>query len=144
MKHLVLKCRKYFIVGLILLFAANSCDKIQDSQVPDVPFSFAIDLNIYNDLLIPGNSRYFPGIAYGGVIVTCEMEGAYYAYDATCTYEISQSCRIKNEGVLGTCECCDSQFILTGGAYPAKGPAAAPLKQYQVSFLNSYTLRVYN
>lgn len=144
MKHLVLKCRKYFIVALILLLAANSCDKIQDSQVPDVPVWLQIDLNIFNDLLIPGNSRYFPNRGYGGIIVTCELEGAYYAYDATCTYEISQSCRIKNEGVLGTCECCDSQFILTGGAYPAKGPAAAPLKQYQVSFLNSYTLRVYN
>ena len=67
-----------------------------------------------------------------------------YAYDATCTYEISQTCKVKNEGVLGTCSCCGSEFFLTGGAYPASGPAAAPLRQYNVSQVNSFTLRVYN
>ncbi len=144
MKQLVLKCIKYFLFIAILFLSANSCDKIQDSQVPDVPVSFTIDLNIFNDLLIPGNSRLFPNVGFGGIIVTYEPEGNYSAYDATCTYEISQNCRIKNEGILGTCECCDSQFILTGGAYPAKGPAAAPLKNYRVSSINGFTLRIYN
>jgi nitrite reductase/ring-hydroxylating ferredoxin subunit len=122
----------------------NSCDKIQDSQVPSVPFSFTIDLIIANDLTIPGNSLYFPGGGYGGVIVYCADLDEYYAYDATCTKEVTQTCKVKNTGVLGECSCCGSQFLLTAGAYPAKGPAAAPLRNYNVSKVNSFTLRVYN
>ena len=72
------------------------------------------------------------------------MPDVYYAYDATCTYEISQSCKVVNTGVVGECGCCESKFLFTGGAFPAGGPAAAPLRQYQVSKLNSFTLRVYN
>ena len=144
MKQLVLKCGKYFIFSLFLILMSVSCDKIQDSQVPNVPFSFTINLNIANELNIPGNSLFFPGIGYGGVIVYCELPGTYYAYDATCTYEISQTCKIQNEGVLGTCSCCGSEFILIGGAFPSSGPAAGPLKQYNVSQVNSFTLRVYN
>ncbi|PIF06340.1 MAG: hypothetical protein CSA36_02305 [Draconibacterium sp.] len=124
--------------------AVNSCKKIQDSQVPDVPFSFTIDLNILNELTVPGNSVYFPGIGFGGVIVYCEMPDSYYAFDATCTYEINQNCIIENEGVLGTCSCCGSQFMLIGGGSPAKGPAPAPLRQYYITQVNSFTLRVYN
>lgn len=143
MRELVLKNLKYFIFYLIIAVTV-SCDEVQDSQVPNVPFSFTINLNIANDLTIPGNSMFFPGMGYGGVIVYCELPETYYAFDATCTYEISQTCKIENEGVLGTCSCCESQFILIGGAFPSSGPAAAPLRQYNVSKLNNFTLRIYN
>jgi len=141
---LVLKLRKYFAFSLLLLLLSSSCDKVQDSQVPNVPFSFTINLDVVNQLRIPGNSMFFPGAGYGGVIVYCELENSYYAYDATCTHEISQTCKVKNEGVLGTCSCCKSEFILIGGAFPSSGPAAAPLRQYNVSIVNSSLLRVYN
>ena len=142
MTELVLKRVKNFIVFVVISLSV-SCDKIQDSQVPNIPFSFTINLNIANDLTIPGNSMVFPG-GYGGVIVYCQLPDSYYAYDATCTYELSQSCKIENEGVLGTCSCCGSQFVLIGGAFPSNGPAAAPLRQYKVSRINNFTLRVYN
>ena len=144
MRQLVLKCGKYFVFSLFLILMSVSCDEIQDSQVPNVPFSFTVNLNIANELTIPGNSVFFPMVGYGGVIVYCELEDSYYAYDATCTYEVNQTCKVENEGVLGTCTCCGSEFFLIGGAYPASGPAAAPLKLYNVSKVNSYTLRVYN
>lgn len=140
--QLVLKSGRFLFFFFILF--SNSCDKIQDSQVPDVPFSFTINLTIANELTIPGNSMYFPGAGYGGVIVYCEMTDIYYAFDATCTHEIRQTCKVVNSGVLGECSCCKSKFLFTGGAYPASGPAAAPLRQYQVSKVNSFTLRVYN
>ena len=139
-----LKRAKYLIFFLAIFFIFNGCEKINDSQVPDVSFTFNIDLNILNDLTIPGNSRYFPHVGFGGVIVSCESPGVYYAYDATCTYELSQTCKIKNEGLLGTCSCCGSKFVLLYEAYPSSGPAAAPLKRYQISQVNSFTIRVYN
>lgn len=144
MMQLFLKSRSFFAFSLLLLLITISCDKTQDSQVPNVHFSFTVNLDIANELRIPGNSMYFPGVGYGGVIVYCELEDSYYAYDATCTYEVNQSCKIKNEGVLGTCSCCGSEFILLGGAFPTSGPAAAPLRQYHVSIVSSSVLRVYN
>jgi len=127
-----------------LQFFALSCQKDQNTVIPFVPVSFTINLTIVNDLTIPGNSVFFPGIGYGGVVVYCEVPGSYYAFDATCTNEVSNTCLVKNEGVLGTCSCCGSQFVFLSGAYPSKGPAEMPLKQYNVSQLNSTTLRVYN
>ena len=142
--RLVLKKGKFLFFLFIMVLAVYSCDKIQDSQVPNIPFSFTINLTIANELTIPGNSLYFPGGGFGGVIVYCADIDEYYAYDATCTYEISQTCKVANSGVVGECSCCESKYLFSGGAYPAKGPAAAPLRQYNVSKVNSFTLRIYN
>jgi Rieske Fe-S protein len=144
MMQLGQKSAKYLIISIVFITTFSSCDDINDSQIPDVPFSFNINLIISNELTVAGNSLYFPRIGYGGVIVVCNSTDDYYAYDAACTHEISQTCKVKNEGFVGTCECCDSQFLLIYEAYPSTGPAVAPLRQYQISKLNSTTLRVYN
>jgi nitrite reductase/ring-hydroxylating ferredoxin subunit len=127
-----------------MLLSALSCDQMQESEVPSVPFSFNINLIIDNDLTIPGNSKYYNYGGYGGVIVYCETSDTYYAYDATCTHELTTTCKVINTGVLGECKCCKSKFILQGGGYPAEGLAEAPLRQYNVSRINSSTLRIYN
>ena len=144
MQQSFLKYGKYFIFSLFLTLVNSSCDKLNNSPVPDVYVSFTVNLNIANALTIPGNSVLFPGFGFGGVIVYCELPGSYYAFDAACTYEASKSCIVKNEGVLADCPCCGSQFVLISGAYPTEGPAALPLKQYNVSIVNDFTLRVYN
>lgn len=143
MTQLILKRGKYLLFFIALMVFSFSCDTI-DSQVPDVPFSFTINLNNFNALQIPGNSVLFEGIGFGGVIVTCETFESYFAYDATCTHEISQNCKLEIDGVLGICPCCESKYVLYYAAYPSSGPAIAPLKQYQISFVNNFTLRVYN
>jgi len=133
-----------FLFLLFILFPAPSCDQMQESEVPSIPFSFNVYLNIDNQLTIPGNSKYYPYGGYGGVIVYCETSEIYYAYDATCTHEVNLTCKVINSGVLGECKCCKSKFILQGGGYPAEGLAEAPLRQYQVVRINSSMLRVYN
>ena len=133
-----------FLFFLFMLLSAPSCDQLQESEVPSVPFSFNINLVIDNELSIPGNSKYYPFGGYGGVIVYCETSDTYYAFDATCTHELSTTCKVVNTGVLGECKCCKSKFILQGGGYPAEGLAEAPLRQYHVSRINNSTLRVYN
>ncbi len=144
MRHLVLKYKKYFIFFLFLTPIFPSCDRINESPIPDVYVSLTVNLNIVNELNVPGNSVFFPGYGYGGVIVYCELPGSWFAFDAACTYNASRSCIVKNDGVLADCPCCGSQFVLIGGAYPTKSPATLPLKQYNVSVANSFTLRIYN
>lgn len=129
----------FFIALTFLMY--SSCDEI-DSEIPDVWVGLNLDLGLYNELTVPGNSAYFPNQGFGGVIVYCEIEGSYYAFDAACTNEINPSCRVINDGAVGKCSCCESEYIFIGGTV-LKGPAAAPLKQYNTS-LSGNILRVYN
>lgn len=142
MSHTGFKIYKSFI--LCILFFLVSCDKLNESPVPYVPVNFIINLNIVNELNVPGNSVYFPNYGYGGVIIYCEFPGSYYAFDATCTYEVKPDCRVVNEGVIAECPCCGSKFILIDNGYPGEGKATIPLKQYHVAIINNFELRVYN
>lgn len=139
--HKALRILIVWIAGAII-FA--SCDKERYRVIPYVPVYLTINLNIVNELMVPGNSVFFGGQGYGGIVIYCFDAGnIYYAYDGACTHEISNSCRVKNEGVLATCTCCGSQFFLMGEAYPSKGPATFPLQQYQTS-VSGNTLRIFN
>ncbi|MBN1820316.1 MAG: hypothetical protein JXR31_15610 [Prolixibacteraceae bacterium] len=133
-----------FLVSLIFfsLFIPG-CEKIEESVVPSVPFSYTINVNLYPEVNITGNSIYIPNIGFGGVIVYCETPGSFNAYDATCTHEVNKSCKVKNEGVTGTCSCCGSEYIFIGGGFPSSGPAQEGLRQYYTSFVNGM-LRIYN
>ena len=158
MKQLVLKSGKYFFLFIIMIVIAVSCDKVQDSQVPNIPFSFEVNLSNNNVLNTPGNAMFFPGVGYGGVIVYCfSASEEFYAYDATCTHELSTTCVVlKDENInpklcpcllnsfIVTCECCESKFgVADGAAYPMDGPAIAPLKHYRTT-VSGNVLRVYN
>ena len=141
---MVLKSGKYFIFFLLLILVSSSCDKINESPIPDVHVFFTVNLIIANELNVAGNSVFFPNFGYGGVIVYCETPGTYYAFDAACTNEARRSCILKNESIMGECTCCESQFFFVNGGYPSQGPATLPLKQYNVSVVNDFTIRVYN
>uniref|UniRef100_UPI003217E100 QcrA and Rieske domain-containing protein n=1 Tax=uncultured Draconibacterium sp. TaxID=1573823 RepID=UPI003217E100 len=143
MGKLITENGKYLLLFILLTAITFSCDEIE-SQVPEVPVNFTISLDLFNELQNPGSSVYFPKAGFGGVIVSCHVVGEYYAYDATCTHEISQSCHLTPDGLLATCPCCESQYSLFYTASPISGPASAPLKQYNVSFLGGNTLRIYN
>lgn len=144
MKVNLLKKQIFSILFLFMLLPFHACDGDQD-YIPYVPVSFSIDLTVYNQLTTSGYSELFENEGYGGVIVFCEYydvstpsASLYYAYDATCTYEVSSDCRLVNEGnnVNAVCSCCGSEYSLFGG-YPFKGEASKGLKAYDVSVLNS-------
>ncbi|NQU86652.1 MAG: hypothetical protein HQ541_12905 [Mariniphaga sp.] len=143
MKELVQKINKYLIFLFLYIIINPGCEKIEDSVIPSVPFSYLINLTLHAEINVAGNSIFIPNIAYGGVIVYCEMPGSFYAYDATCTHEVNPSCKIVNEGVLGTCTCCQSEFLFASGGFPTSGPAKEGLRQYYTSLVNGM-LRVYN
>jgi len=155
MKHSVLKYGKYLSILILFLITSPSCDKVYDSPIPDVFVSFNINLANINELTVSGNSVFFPGVGFGGVIVSCLQPGmVYYAFDATCTYEARNNCVVlKDEDFkhcpcllsspIVTCTCCGSQFLAIDGSL-VEGPATVSLKQYNVSVKNNTTLRVYN
>ena len=138
------KTVRIFLLWMVGSSLFMACDKEKHRVIPYVPVYLTINLNIVNELMVPGNSVFFGAQGYGGIVIYCfEPGNIYYAYDGACTHEISNTCRVKNEGILATCQCCESQFLLMGEAYPSKGPATFPLQQYQTSLAGN-TLRVYN
>jgi Rieske Fe-S protein len=132
-----------FILFLGFSLIQQGCEKIPESVIPSVPFTYPINLNLHNDVNVAGNSIFIPGVGYGGVIVYCEFPGTFYAFDATCTNEVTKTCLVENEGVLGTCKCCGSEYLFVGGGFPSTGPAKQGLRQYQTSVVNGI-LRIYN
>lgn len=158
--QLLLKSGKFLFLISLLFISANSCKDIQKSQIPYVRVDFTVSVSNYIDLQAPGNTVYFPNVGYGGIILYCAIPyQEYYAFDATCTYELTNNClvlkdqdlNIKNppyllSGPVVTCTCCESKFItiLYSGADPISGPAPAPLKPYNTMMISGSTLRVYN
>lgn len=131
------------VVLFMVMVPFAACDKEQNQVIPYVPVSFSVDLGIVNDLTVTGNSVYFRGPGFAGVVVYCEYPGSWQAYDAACTHEIDPKVAVTLEGAVATCPRCGSQFLLAGGGYPVKGPATFPLQPYHVSVTGN-TLRIYN
>lgn len=150
MKSQLFNIQYISIFLLLLIFSTTACNH-DDDYIPYVMVDFVLDLNIKNELCTTGYSEKFTNEGYAGVIVFCETydpitptASIYYAYDAACTFELSDTCSVENRGngVMAICPCCGSEYYLYGG-YPYKGEAAASLKMYKVAILNN-KLRVYN
>jgi Rieske Fe-S protein len=155
--QLVYKSGKFLFFFFILFSITNSCDKIQDSQVPNVPFR-SPEFNLITSGLGNTGTYFIPGLGYGGVIVFCAWPSEeYYAFDATCTHEINNNYLVLKDqkfdirlypcplnSFILTCTGCGSQFnVGDGSAYPIKGPAVAPLKPYRTSIIRN-SLVIYN
>lgn len=144
MKVNIQKILTFSLFILFLSFPFHACDSDQD-YIPYVRVKFNVDLTVYNQLTVSGYSMLFENEGYGGVIVFCEYydvvtpsASLYYAYDATCTNEISADCSLAVEGnsVNAVCSCCGSEYSLFGG-YPFKGLASQALKSYNIAVLGN-------
>ncbi len=157
MKQLILKSGKYLFFFIVLFLFSNSCDKVVDSQVPNIPF-WSQPFNFETSGLGNTGTYFIPGLGYGGAVVFCAWpREEYYAFDATCTYELSTShlvlkdqkfdsrlCPCQLNSFVLTCTQCGSQFnIGDGSGYPINGPASAPLKPYRTLISNN-SLVIYN
>ena len=134
-----------FIVSVLSFILFSTCDDKRVEYIPYVYVNFTVDLNINNSLAIPGYSEIYPFEGFGGVVVYCEFydvttpdNSIFHAFDAACTVEVIDTCRIVNEGnsFYGECPCCNTKYeFLTGNA--VEGSAPYPLKYYKVSVLNN-------
>lgn len=133
------RIKRYFpqITSFILFLSMLSCGKELETSIPYVATNFSISLTIYNDLKVPGGVVYFSGKGYGGIIVINTGLG-YYAYDATCPYEVDTEYLVENEGGIGTCSGCGSQYNLLDGGLVMEGPSSENLLLYQVTATENY------
>jgi nitrite reductase/ring-hydroxylating ferredoxin subunit len=137
--------RIFQIIPILMGCFLISCENTNNDYIPYVPVNFTVDLNTFNDLTVTGFSQKYEQPGFSGVIIFCEfydvvnpVNSIYHAYDATCTFEISNECSLTNEGnnVMGTCPCCSTKYSLFDG-YPIDGQATVPLKFYNVSLMNN-------
>jgi len=113
----------------VLILVAVCCSKDQNSFLPYVRVNFSMTPYEYNFLTISGNSIVFENQGLHGIIVVCVDPGSsqYYAYDATCPYEIdytgiivvkavknytSPPLTIFSSDFYGICNKCGSTFNL--------------------------------
>lgn len=134
------KVIKTVLICFFILTGINGCKDDYTSVVPYMNVNMDFNITNYIELNISGGFVYFKNAGFGGVIIFRDLvdsSNPYLAFDATCTYEVSSTCRVVvTEGSgIAKCPCCGSEYILFGGnGSPTKRPAIEPLKQYQTTF----------
>lgn len=146
-QHFLLIFSFFLFVCLFL-----SCDK-DDEIIPYVHINrYPINLNVANELTVTGNCVLVSEIGFAGVLVYCSYydvvnpsQSVYYAYDAACTVEISDTCSVvpAESGMTATCPCCGSSYYLNSMGTPFEGDAVEPLKMYNTTVQNNI-LYIYN
>lgn len=141
----------FFFFALLGVVFLQSC-KDEEEIVPYVRVNFTVPLNTMTDLTFVNSTEYFPYEGYAGVVVIClsynsidPSESIYFAYDAACTVEVSDSCFVEaNSSGVATCNCCGSEYYLHSAGTPKSGEAVKPLKMYNTSVDLYNVLHVYN
>lgn len=154
---------------LALAFAAaavflSSCQKkVENTNIPSRGVSFIIDVSLSGTdaHLVEGNvmsskiytktspaqQSYGTGsYGYGGVVVVRTLNDELAAFDICCPYEVDASVVIGDaDDYIMECPKCGSEFEVGNGyGNVFSGPAAQPLKQYNVTRLGSERYLVSN
>ena len=126
------------VFGLVLLMFPGCGDDVAVEELPPAAFN-----DIFIDLSLPqyqrlSQDRGFEYVNAGlrGIIVYRENASTFHAIERNCTYlpfEAGSTVDIDNSGLQLRDPSCGSVFTLPGGI-PVNGPAAVPLRKYQVSF----------
>lgn len=142
----------YVILFFALLLPMEGCHDSDTNYVPYVPVALSVNLNLRNELKVPGNSIYIPEYGYGGIIIYClnydlmsPANSEYYAYDATCLFERSSDCRVEVEDnlVFAVCPECGTRYSLLDGRPQTGAATLYPLKSYVVR-VSSNELKISN
>lgn len=136
----------YALTAAALAVAAASCDSVNDDRIPYTPVRItfpsqgvwvtygvggAVETRsfILRDR-VPAGFPYtaMSATGFGGVLLVCDYEGEYRAFDLACPVEVKSSVRIRpivNEGVpRGECPVCHSTYDIFRYGGPLSGPAA--------------------
>ena len=129
------------ILTLILSSCIDKNDYIRDVYVN---IEIAVNQPEYSHLDAIGNSIFISG-GVKGIIIYHHNINDYRAFDRNCSFEPSSECAVIDSinGVIASCSCCASKFLIDQEGISANGPALLPLKQYN-TFLSEGTLRITN
>jgi nitrite reductase/ring-hydroxylating ferredoxin subunit len=143
----------FFYLSCIVLFLnSSSCVKDKGNAFPYVFVN--ITINLYSDpefthLQADGNSQIIlssmlgiTSLGYGnkGLVIYNASGGEFYAFDATCPYDLPEINGVEMTGTSGIVECpkCHSRYGLSSYGMPTvKGPATYPLHEYSAYYFPS-------
>ncbi len=141
------------ILSLILLFF--SCEKSQQSTIPDVRVNFSCNIvqSEFAAIQIPGQfvkvsrDNHNVNVGYGGLIIGQSIypDNGYCAFDAACPVECDTkvSVNILDLGINGAiCPSCGTTYNLSNFGF-SNEKDREPLKRYRVS-VSGNTLQVNN
>ncbi len=136
--------KKFFVVlcFIFLLISCSSNSTDRNPYLPEVNFSFEINLNLplYSSLQVPGNSIYIgnPGVGVRGIFVT-NNGSSFFAWEASCPNHVPNECSTMTitEGINCQCACENYKYglftgVITGEEQP-EGQGYS-LLNYRTSF----------
>ncbi|MFV0506835.1 MAG: hypothetical protein ACK5L5_09045 [Bacteroidales bacterium] len=115
------------------------CSNEVDNLFPYTSINFSINLANASELYTPNNSKIFKrseraGAGYGGIIIYCNGDNDYSAFEAVCTYEQDRSILADSlANKIAYCRKCGSGYYLSldRDAPPIEGSKAKhALRQY--------------
>lgn len=141
------------ILSLTLLFI--SCEKSQQSTIPDVRISFSCNMvqSEFAAIQIPGQfvkvtrDNHNLNVGFGGLIIGQSVypDNGFCTYDAACPVESDQkiTVNILNTGLSGAvCPSCGTTYNLSNFGF-SNEKDREPLKRYRVT-VSGNTLHVNN
>lgn len=130
---------------ITILSAVCFCFVACDTQTTTIPIrdvNFTVSINTTN-LIHTGGYEYFTGGISGIVIYRFDIN-TFYAYDRACPYDWEDGGRVDVVDLKLYDTLCGSSFNLLNG-YPYSGSKTdQPLRQYNTSLIDDFTLQVYN
>lgn len=146
---------KFFFLIILLQILPQNCEKDSCDVIPDTYISLSLNMIIYN--LAPTQSikltNTMAGVASlgynnNGIIIYCNNEDEYFAYDRTCTYNINENIPVEpvNNFMFAECPRCSSRYQLWYSGFPTEQSVSrCPLKQFRTTFNpNTNILYIYN
>ncbi len=131
------KLRLIIVIALIL----SACNTTNTS-IPIRHVNFTVAINSTN-LIHVGGHEYFTGGISGIVVYRFDMT-TFYAYDRACPYDWEDGGRVSVVGATLYDSLCGSSFNILNGYPYSNSKAALPLRQYQTTLINDFTLQIYN
>ncbi len=148
------KLKIFFLIVLFHLLPVK-CEKESCDVVPDTYVNISLNMVLFNlaptqSMVINNTIAGVSSLGYNnnGIIIYCNSDDEYFAYDRTCTYHISESIPVEDPGnfMYAVCPVCSSRYQLWYSGFPSdESVSQCPLKQYKTAFNpNTNILYIYN
>jgi len=152
---------RIFLVCILLLMTAVSCERNKNDVIPDVYVDFYVDLRsdvyffdfvstITSSVYISASTNNWGPRAAGydgnGIILYHALWDEFYAFDRTCPHCFvteSLSKAVNIDGIYAVCPQCSTYYALPNFGGKSSGPGQYPLKNYKTGLSGTY-LHVWN